>query len=321
MKLKAATAHERCLLALMLLIPVHVVDAQGFGTQTSYDEELKKARNFAALDDSLFGEQINLQDGTVSFSQTDVSVRTNSGTSLQFGRISETRTTIPGFGHHWGMEVPYMVGTYDTRSGWNVAGAGDARCSTGKFAPRSENLLYVTQNTTQQTTTTTTSNITSPAHVFWHGIEINIPSVGAEQLLEKNPSQTVPSNTSSYHGTTKSQWRVACIPTLKNGTGEGFAVLLPNGTTYHFDWLAQIGTRPYKEYTGSTTWLNPINYSYQLPLAKYFILATKSVDRFGNTITYQYNPDKPWQLQSMSRTTGLGSTSSTKDTVACTLPG
>ena len=269
---------------------------------------MKKVRQLTPLGESLYGEQVNLQDGTVSFKQTDVSVATKTGAKLEFGRISETRTTLNAFASGWGMDVPYMVGTYDTRTGWNAAGAGDNRCSTGKFAPSPQYLQFVTETTslsTQQITrSVSTSNILSPAHVFWHGIEINIPSAGNEQLLEKNSSQRLPNDGRTYVGTTKNGSRIRCLPSISNGTGEGFAVLLTNGTTYYFDRMVTVKVRDYIEWTNSTGMFSNPRHSYQLPLANYFLLATKIVDRHGNTITYQYDEQFPSRLLSISADDG-----------------
>jgi hypothetical protein len=260
-------------LAILLAAANHVANAD-YSSTFLYDEEIKKSRNMTPLTDSLFGENINLQDGTVSFRQTDVAVPIKNGGKIEFGRISESRTTLNGFAHGWGMDVPYMVGTYDTRSGWNTAGAGNKRCSTGKFAPSQQNLLYYKDSysitTGALTETITNTNIASPAHVFWHGIEINIPSVGNEQLLEANSSQTLPTDGSAYYGTTKAGWRISCTPNINGGSGEGFIVRLPNGTKYLFNLMVIQDTRDLIEYSNST-WVSNPNYSYRLPLSNYFL--------------------------------------------------
>lgn len=286
------------LTAALIIGQTDAAEAQTFGTQTTYDEELKKVRQISPLGDNLFGERINLQDGIVSFSQTDVSITSKSGLKLEFGRISESRTTINAFAPGWAMNVPYMVGTYDTRSGWNTAGAGTSRCSTGKFAPAPEYLQYVAEDLRVQPAirNVSTSNIVSPAHVFWHGIEINIPFVGNEQLLELRPGLQLPSDGKTYVGATKTGWRIRCLPSISNGQGEGFAVLLDDGTTYYFDRMMTIDVRDYVEWTNSTGMFSNPRYSYQLPLSNYFLLATKRIDRHGNVITYQYDDQHPSRL-------------------------
>ena len=278
-----------------------------FSSKLLYDEEIKKIRTMTPLDNNLFGEQINLQDGVVSFHQTDVTVPTKNGGQIEFGRISESRTTLRGISPGWGMNVPYMTGTYDARAGWSVSGAGNRRCSTGKFAPSTQNLLFYTNSHSVTTGVNseiiTTTNVASPAHVFWHGIEINLPSIGNEQLLESNPEQMLPTDGGTYYGTTKSGWRISCIPSISGGSGEGFVVTIQNGTKYFFDSMVVQDTRDYIEYSNST-WLSNPNYSYRLTLSNYFLLATKIVDRFGNTIIYDYDPATPGRLRSIASSDG-----------------
>ena len=57
-------------------------------THVSYEELLRRTKNVAPLDESLFGDKINLQDGSLAFSQTDVSLSTNSRLAVSFGRKS-----------------------------------------------------------------------------------------------------------------------------------------------------------------------------------------------------------------------------------------
>jgi RHS repeat-associated protein len=259
------------------------VHAQGTpSSDLVYDKEIEKSRSFVPLENNLFGDQVNLQDGVVSFVQTDVKVRTNFGQDLELGRVSASNDTAPGFGLGWGMNVPYMVGTYDSRDGWTVSGAGTQRCSAGSYAPN-ENYLIKGQ---------ALSTYRLPAHAFWHGVKINIPSLGAETLLKKNSSQIMPVDGITYYGTTKSGWRIGCIPALKNGLGEGFTVRTPDGMTYYFDWIAELADAPNYVEGGLT------NY-YTLPLSNYYIYATKAVDRFGNVRTYTYDTARPHELSSI----------------------
>jgi hypothetical protein len=50
------------------------------------EEELNKRRSLQVLDDSLFGDKVNLQDGSIAFEQTDISIPLNGGRQLTLGR-------------------------------------------------------------------------------------------------------------------------------------------------------------------------------------------------------------------------------------------
>ncbi|WP_216073305.1 hypothetical protein, partial [Acinetobacter nosocomialis] len=63
-----------------------------------------------------------------------------------------------------------------------------------------------------------------PKHTYWSGIFINLPAVGYESLLLKEAGASLPQDGATYIGTSASQWRVSCLPAIRNGTGEGFVV-------------------------------------------------------------------------------------------------
>lgn len=51
-----------------------------------YDNVIKGAQTITAFGPDLFGEGVNLKDGSTSFSATDISIRTNSGLPMTIGR-------------------------------------------------------------------------------------------------------------------------------------------------------------------------------------------------------------------------------------------
>jgi hypothetical protein len=95
-------------------------------THITYEDHIKKSRNFVALDENLFGDKVSLQDGALSFRYDDVVLPTTSGLRLSIGRRSAANyraRNTPGFhvfGSEWDLDVPYMMGTYDSRDGWNA---------------------------------------------------------------------------------------------------------------------------------------------------------------------------------------------------------
>ena len=187
------------------------------------------------MDENLFGDKISLQDGAVSFAQDDVVLKTNSSLNVSIGRMTskmEIQTNTPDFnvfGYNWELNVPYMMATYDSRDGWNTAATADVRrCRSGGIVPKIRTGPYPYYYT----------QAIHP-HMYWKGIQINIPGYGNEQLLKLNAGQVLPTDGKSYYGTTKSNWKIGCLDSVSNDTGEGFTVLLPDGVTYYFDWMVK----------------------------------------------------------------------------------
>lgn len=215
--------------AMCALLMSGVCRAQPVDTSMTYAEEINRSRANSLPDEGPFGDNINLQNGTISFSQEDVHVPTNNGPRLSIGRKTSSSdqgidTGFAVLGMYWELNVPYMLGSFDVRDGWNTK-AGSNRCSSGIAQPRdiwrgAPTYSYVYPKD------------------YWSGITINLPEYGEEQLLANNAGQTLPTDGKAYKGTTKSLWRVACISNLKNASGEGFSVVVPDGTTYYFDWMA-----------------------------------------------------------------------------------
>jgi hypothetical protein len=275
-------------------------------THITYDEHIKKSRSFQQLDDNLFGDKVSLQDGALSFAYDDVVLLTNSSLRVSIGRKSvadlQTRNT-PGFhvfGSQWDLDVPYMMATYDTRDGWNVGsnvvgnGWGEPlpnynRCTSGHIRPRERlgpSPYYQSQPIY--------------AHMYWKGIQINIPGHGNEQFLKLNSSQALPNNGSIYYGTTKSGWKISCLPSLKNGVGEGFKVTTTDGVTYHFDWMA---TRDAVDLTDNNS-VDAQGNGYDpwhllAPLTEVYLYVTKAEDRFGNSLIYTYDIAHPQRIKSI----------------------
>jgi len=195
-------------LAVMSLVVglgfVATASAEIVSSHISYDEKVRRTRSFGQLDENLFGDSVNLQDGAVSFTQNDVVLATNSSLQVMLGRRTPSSDqgldgAFAVFGRDWELNVPFMVATLDQRYAW-----GTARCATTNHAPQEFTgpwPNYYTQ--------------IIPAHMYWHGININIPGQGEEQLLETNAGQTMPTAGGPYYATTKSLWRIGCTSTIR----------------------------------------------------------------------------------------------------------
>lgn len=275
------------LMSSLLLSVCSVVAVAQVSTHITYEDNIRNSRKFSALDDNMFGDKISLQDGALSFAYTDVSVPTNSGLRVAIGRKLATRIhhnspAFPVFGLGWELDVPYMMATYDSRDGWNAYNPSNptaGRCTAGTFVPRERSGPWPNYHTQL-----------IYAHMYWKGVQVNIPGAGQEQILKANASQVMPSDGKTYYGTTKSQWRIACLPSIKNGSGEGFTATLPDGTVYHFDWMVKrkaidlVGK-------GGTNAQGNANEPWHLlaPLEDIYLYATKVEDRFGNTVVYEFD--------------------------------
>ncbi|MBO9881103.1 wall associated protein [Xanthomonas sp. D-109] len=285
--------------ALALLFFSTSASAQYVSTEKTYDERLRKANSVSALNNDLFGDSINLKDGTVQFSQTDVSLPINGNLRLDFTRHTPRqkqgldRAAAP-LGAGWEIDIPYMMGTYDTRTGWDARGSL-ARCSSPVLAPSERVGPSPDYNTRVMS-----------SEMYWSGIFINAPGVGYESLLKLVSGQPVPQDGANYIGAANGFWRVSCMPSIRNGTGEGFIVRTPNGNKYYFDWMATrnaadvLVSEYYRDANGDGT--SPA--MTLVPTMDVFLYASKVEDRFGNYINYNFDPQNPSRLTSMVSSDG-----------------
>ena len=266
-------------------------------SERTFDERLRGA-GISSLKNDLFGDQINLKDGSLQFSQTDVSVPTSSGLRVAFSRhtprqkqgLDRESATL---GASWEIDVPYMMGSYDKRRGWDAAGGG--RCSAQSLFPTEWVGPSPYYNTRLM-----------PRGMYWSGIFINIPEAGYEQLLQIESGLITPQDGASYIGTTASNWRVSCIASIKNGAGEGFVVRTPDGSRYFFDWIVVrnqndvLASQYYRDSNGDGT-APPY---LLVPVVDVFLYATRVEDKFGNYVTYEYFPSNPNRLKSITSNDG-----------------
>ncbi|MDR6842186.1 hypothetical protein [Pseudoxanthomonas sacheonensis] len=274
------------------LVFIPLAAAQSIGTVNyEYSEKIDQKTNISPLGEDLFGDRTNFENGATTFAATDVTAETNVKLPMQLGR-SLAVTTFKGgggsshvtdnpvpdiFGSGWDTEVPYMQGDFVADRGWTTTPwPNDVRCSGGHFSVGAANV----------------SSIVIPAHNFHFGIDIKIPGYGKERMLELLADGGRPSDGVKYVSTTKSNWKVSCLPTIKNGPSEGFIVTLPDGAKYYFDWLATAGTGFISTARGD------------LNLAQMRLYATKAVDRFGGTVEYIYDVNRPHRISQIKSSDG-----------------
>jgi YD repeat-containing protein len=127
---------------------------------------------------------------------------------------------------------------------------------------------------------------------WWQGYQLIVPGQGSQDLLRNQDASTK----STYPAVTKNHWRLSCItestdangnPITANGQpGDGFVAHAPDGTEYYFNELIY----GVAQGASQTTWTaTPTSSSIGRQVA--FLLITKIEDRFGNTLTYNYDPN------------------------------
>lgn len=302
-------------------------------TSTTFKEQFKliKAPNaIASVGVDLFGDKVNLYSGSVEFVQNDVSLPGNSRLPVSIGRrlaVGQFAFDDRAFGK-WSLEIPHLHGVFARSSssalpGWVGDDGSNLRCS--KFGAPAEAVGLQG------------SSKWHPRE-FWRGNYLYVPGAGDQQMLRRAPDYTrTPSpvrldgvDVKAFSIVTGSHLAIGCLPSLKNypTLGEGFLVISPEGTKYKFDWLVT-----YKASTLTKSWVGPspnmaseadnsdvdatpdsieldeddlsdVVTSPTLPRTEVWILPTKIVDRFGNTVTYTYDPENPANLTKIEANDG-----------------
>src|SRR5690606_28567340 len=117
----------------------------------------------------------------------------------------------------------------------------------------------------------------------WHGISVHIPG-GGDRALLRLLTDDVPQPTDGVARgwSTRERDMVTCIQMKSGLTGEGFLLQTTDGLKYYFDVaVAKDGGRMQYNAGGGI--------AGTVGRTKYFLLASKVADRFGNSVTYAYN--------------------------------
>jgi len=160
------------------------------------------------------------------------------------------------------MDLPNISGVYAS-TGWS-----GARCSGAGRPPT------INQN----------GELYQPED-YWQGISANMP--GGGEMLQVAASTPKPTTGGPYYWTTSGFTVFSCLSGIKNGqSGEGFLAVTADGTRYWFDWLATFYETPLKGASGNST----------LTRNRMVLFATRVEDRFGNWVTYTFDPSVPKRL-------------------------
>jgi RHS repeat-associated protein len=252
-----------------------------------YEKRIESAKQAAALKSDLFGDQVNLANGGLSFSATDVSIPGNNALPVsvsrsyavqnRYGSPSSPPVTDQMFAD-WDIDAPSISGSFASNWQSRVPGNPGRRCSAPAHQASPPSPVW-------------DINVWD----FWQGNTLNVPGAGGE-LLQVRPGAYLPSTGGPYYWMTTGQTYVSCLPSIKNTTGEGFLAITPDGTKYWFDWMAQ-----YREPN-----LSSANGGSNIARRKNVLYATKVQDRFGNTVEYTYTNawNAPGRLTSIASSDG-----------------
>ncbi len=177
-KLRHTITHVLGFLALFVsVIFSSNLYATGTTIGTNYRDLFNLEHEITPYTNSLFGEQIGLSTGSITFKQTDVSILGNFdlpvAVTRAFNGTDSLSSVTREFGS-WGFELPHVrsnmladSGTLNFHGGW---GAGTA-CSSdlGKF----NNLSVIYDG----------NYINETGKSFWNGDNISIPGKGSVKLL------------------------------------------------------------------------------------------------------------------------------------------
>lgn len=247
--------------------------AQALNWGEEYAKRITATQNVSPLGDDVFGDNISLFTGAVSFSATDVSVPGNSALQVALTRMFDTQDVASGdLLADWDLDIPRLEGVHPAGHPWAPA----ARCSTVAPPPSVENSGYLFE-----------------ADDFWSGNKMRVGGAGGDLLaITTDPKLVRPTNGVDYKWVTKDGWFLACLPALKRGDGEGFLAYAPDGTRYWFDWMVV------KEYPGISQKI-PSRLETGIVLRKHVRLyVTRVEDRFGNWVQYEWNGDQLARIHS-----------------------
>ncbi|UHQ23253.1 hypothetical protein LVB77_00635 [Lysobacter sp. 5GHs7-4] len=264
----------RC--TVLALLATTSIAAFAQSTYVTPSDEFRKRidqQSVAPLGDSIFGADTSLYSGATEFSAVDIDVPGNSALPVRFGRrfVIEDRKQmgyISGL-DDWDVDLPHIE-TTASEQGWMVLGYNHPdrynRCTT-LIPPLTGNSLITVEQA-------------------WGGYQLHLPGQGDQELMKAIPGAfSAPSDGGQYPWVTSANVRLSCLSSLQNGhPGQGFMALMPDGVRYWFNWMIE-REAPTMRKAGPQMAAAALR-------KRYFLLATRVEDRFGNWVTYSYSGDK-----------------------------
>ncbi|WP_434982776.1 RHS repeat domain-containing protein [Xanthomonas arboricola] len=278
-----------------------------------YSKHIKKSSLPAQLDESQFGDAVDLYTGRISFRQVDASIEGNSSLPVMVVRTLSIRDPVVAAQYanvdppiddqpfaDWTLDIPRISGTFAQKLTGNVLGPqgmvinpgtlyrwSDQRCSgqrvppwIGEFAPMD----------------------------YWNGLQAEMP--GGGELLTPTPGLPAPTNGGGFRWITSIRTWFSCLPSIKNTSGEGFLAITADGTKYWFDWMAQ-----FHEPTIRKSFVYTISqpsggfgdvYEQEMVRRRNTLYVSRIEDRYGNWVSYRYSNayDQPVRLDAIESNDG-----------------
>ncbi|MBA0264915.1 RHS repeat protein [Stenotrophomonas maltophilia] len=252
--------------------------ADGIHPYLEYRKRIQNAESLSTLDTGLFGEGVSLYDGSTQFRVVEIDLPGNSNLPVQFARrlnmqlqpqgsIRDHDARLLGLGN-WDVEVPHVAVTYANSTGL------PARVCTVGSVPGS-GIFNVRE--------------------FWSGLNVHLPGRGDTAMLGIIAGTPLPTAGTSTRLTTKERDAIDCI-TMDNGSRDGFRLTTTSGERYYFNQLTTRREAPLQKLVPTTRGNDPV--SVILERTRYYLLATRLEDRFGNWVQFSYNgeglPTRIW---------------------------
>jgi RHS repeat-associated protein len=237
------------------------------------------------LNETAFGDSIDMQEGSLSFRHVDVSLPGNSPLAVEFAR----RYSMDGTDYFggplggWNFDIPFItaffgVDNYD----WTTT-----PCTGSMLPPTIGPDLYTDRDRARS----------------WGGVTLFAPNHGGQLLIQSVNGASSVWGGATPRRTTTSHWRIDCTTSL-NSSREAFVVTAPDGVRYHFRHFARVMTGSSVETgpcttTGREAGIGVVDPAVcaepaGVPVARFFrynYFVTRIEDVSGNYVDYTYNSD------------------------------
>ncbi|AZZ97488.1 RHS repeat-associated core domain-containing protein [Pseudoalteromonas sp. R3] len=234
-------------------------------------EQDTKSRALSVNAASSEGDAYDPISGTISFAVTDISIPGNSSLPVELKRVHSPFSFMNALGDvrntgmgTWLLDVPYIRATYvdssDLTHSFRIQGNGRGWENGYECSDSSRWYTYAYASASHQ-----------ELGGYWSGVKLHIPGQVTEDIREG-------SGDFSGMKITKSLYKVTDCYQREDGQGQGFEVTAPDGTKYYFDHKV---VRP-----------NGLPFPIGNMGRRAMMMATKVVDKFGNSVSYRYNGNK-----------------------------
>jgi RHS repeat-associated protein len=268
------------------------------GIVPEYIERQNVEERLSMYGDNILGDQIDLNTGSLQFSQTDLSLPGNFSLQVAFTR---TRSTSYNFGQHdsvissvlskangptgpsnylgdWQIDVPkiewiYPVPLTSTQNTTAPAAASKNFCGSSN----TPSIFPYNYNDPQAVTEDALHH-----YQLSSGMKLHVPGNGVQTLLNTPKGVNWPTGTVKV---TTQHWKGSCISA--NNSASGLLFTSPDGTKYKFDRFVY---RP-AETIGFHYYWNGETYSSIVPRVTSTLLATEVTDVNGNWVKYNYSSE------------------------------